>query len=579
MKAQWLRIPLPLAPKAEWIPAAACLILAIVTLCCQEPFQALLSVVLGIFLILWSYAHPPFYSPVRLWLGPCLAASVLLTTAFLAPAEDLYHVGLAAVGWGVFSSFVFLGLYHWLGPRHSTKPWLWSLVSLFCMTLIILLAKTCTFTAFLYVGGIMVFTAAALFLLMKPEKNPSPAFLSRGHPSSAFFSNPWHAYFFAVALSVLYLWVIFKSAWVADDAYITFRVIDNFWNGFGMTWNPQQRVQVFTHPLWLLILTGLGFFTREYYFTSVLLGIALSLGAFWIMVLKIGKTPAHAFAAAVMLTFSKAYMDYATSGLENSLSYFLLAFFFLLYLEARQTPKYFFWLSLLAALGMLVRMDHALLFLPALIQRFFALARQNRRQAIWLLVLGSSPFIAWELFAVVYYGFPFPNTAYAKLNTGLAGLVLCRQGFYYLLNSLIYDPVTLLVICLGGLLPFLLDSEPEKKIISLATALYMAYVIKIGGCFMSGRFLAAPFLLAVCLLLTTVRFTPGAFSILLALALLLSPISPDNPWRSDARYENRTFDTHKIADERGFYFQITGLLHSLTRTPSDHKEVFSRGMQ
>ena len=34
-------------------------------------------------------------------------------------------------------------------------------------------------------------------------------------------------------------------------------------------------------------------------------------------------------------------------------------------------------------------------------------------------VLGFIPLIAWELFSLIYYGFLLPNTAYAKLNTGL----------------------------------------------------------------------------------------------------------------------------------------------------------------
>ena len=29
------------------------------------------------------------------------------------------------------------------------------------------------------------------------------------------------------------------------------------------------------------------------------------------------------------------------------------------------------------------------------------------------------PLLAWELFSLLFYGFPFPNTYYAKLNTGI----------------------------------------------------------------------------------------------------------------------------------------------------------------
>ena len=47
--------------------------------------------------------------------------------------------------------------------------------------------------------------------------------------------------------SILYLF----SAWVADDAYITFRTIENFHHGYGLRWNTIERVQSYTHPLWM----------------------------------------------------------------------------------------------------------------------------------------------------------------------------------------------------------------------------------------------------------------------------------------------------------------------------------------
>ncbi|MDP7573157.1 MAG: hypothetical protein QF391_16270, partial [Myxococcota bacterium] len=45
--------------------------------------------------------------------------------------------------------------------------------------------------------------------------------------------------------------VVIAQAWVSDDAFITFRVIDNFVHGYGLRWNVDERVEVYTHPLWL----------------------------------------------------------------------------------------------------------------------------------------------------------------------------------------------------------------------------------------------------------------------------------------------------------------------------------------
>jgi len=56
------------------------------------------------------------------------------------------------------------------------------------------------------------------------------------------------------------------------------------------------------------------------------------------------------------------------------------------------------------------------------------------------LVVGFAPLLLWELFAVVYYGFPFPNTAYAKLAAGIPSSELWLQGLGYTLSQITFDP-------------------------------------------------------------------------------------------------------------------------------------------
>src|SRR5690348_16048670 len=46
-----------------------------------------------------------------------------------------------------------------------------------------------------------------------------------------------------------------KDAWLSDDAYITFRTVYNFTHGYGLVWNVGERVQSYTHPLWMFLLT------------------------------------------------------------------------------------------------------------------------------------------------------------------------------------------------------------------------------------------------------------------------------------------------------------------------------------
>ncbi|MEE8405506.1 MAG: hypothetical protein V3S17_08950, partial [candidate division Zixibacteria bacterium] len=78
-------------------------------------------------------------------------------------------------------------------------------------------------------------------------------------------------------LILLFAAVALRTAWLCDDAFISFRVVDNFVNGYGLVWNTGERVQVFTNPLWVLVISFLYYFTSEFYFTSIFLSILLTI--------------------------------------------------------------------------------------------------------------------------------------------------------------------------------------------------------------------------------------------------------------------------------------------------------------
>ncbi len=363
-------------------------------------------------------------------------------------------------------------------------------------------------------------------------------------------------------LALLFIAVLIRTAWLCDDAYITFRSVDNLVGGYGLTWNAAERVQSFTHPLWALLLSPLYALSGEIYFTSLILSMALSLAAVGLVSLGLARG-VGALLAVTSLTLSRAFVDYSTSGLENPLTHLLLALFLWCYFERKPDLRRFFWLSLLAGLATLNRMDTLLLFAPALA---LALWQLQTPKAALVLFLGFSPFILWEGFALFYYGFPFPNTAYAKLNLAVPRGQLIEQGLHYLLNALRTDPLTPLVIVLGLGAP-LLGRRRRGWPVGLGLALYLAYVVYIGGDFMRGRFLAAPFLGAVALLarlpaLTSPRVAAPALALVLGLGLL-----PPHPTPlSGADYgvgQGQVVDERGVSDERAFYYPATGLLKRL----------------
>ena len=111
--------------------------------------------------------------------------------------------------------------------------------------------------------------------------------------------------------------VTFRCAWVTDDAYITFRTVDNLIHGYGLTWDTAERVQTYTHPLWLLLFASVYFFTHEAFYSSIFLSLSVSIAGFSVFVFGLASNFRSALIGALLLTSSKAFVDYSTSGLEN----------------------------------------------------------------------------------------------------------------------------------------------------------------------------------------------------------------------------------------------------------------------
>lgn len=371
----------------------------------------------------------------------------------------------------------------------------------------------------------------------------------------------------------VFLVVLIRNAWVTDDAYITFRVIENFLHGYGLVYNVGYRVQAYTHPLWMLMLTGLYYlvlhlfgtpFWGGLYYLSIFFSIVLTIVAICLLMLVIARGVKSALLGALVLLCSKAFIDYTTSGLENPLTYFLLVLFLLVYLIKPKTGRYrLLLLSLIASLLTLNRFDTLLLVLPMLL--YAAWKNDNKWGSMLWLTLGFLPFILWEIFSLFYYGFLFPNTAYAKLNTGVSQIELSRQGILYLLNSLKVDPLTMVMILFGMTLP-IITRKRKYLPMTIGGILYLVYIIRIGGDFMSGRYLGAPLLLAVCTLSRYKKPISRQHTFVMLLVLTIGFLSPNSPLLTDEDYGHgitnyrQVTDDNRITDEHAFYYQEQGLL-------------------
>ena len=378
----------------------------------------------------------------------------------------------------------------------------------------------------------------------------------------------------ALVLPILaiYLGLIIYTAWVSDDGFITFRSIENWVHGYGLVFNVGERVQTFTHPLWLILQSLLYFLTRPFdspfglnklFYGNLVLCLSLSLLTTAIYSFKIARSTQMAIAGVFTLTLSKAYIDYSTSGLENPLSHFLaLCFFGLFLFREKDGPRYATVLAFLAGLAALNRLDTILIFFPALVYVFWK--SPGRFKTVSSFLIGFLPLAFWELFSLFYYGTPFPNTASAKLDTGIQTIILLKQGVYYFLNSLRMDTITLVIIACS--IVFSIFSRNLRRIsTAVGIGLYLCYILYIGGDFMSGRYFSLPLIVAVILLSTfepkSLLVSGGTLVTVLIIGLLpLFTTIERRPTYGKNRENNLVFfDAHKIADERLVYAERTGL--------------------
>ena len=412
-------------------------------------------------------------------------------------------------------------------------------------------------------------------------------------PSESVLANVAMMQFSRTSANTLFMGVVLvaltfrvlASAWVSDDAYITFRVIDNFLNGYGLTWNTDERVQAYTHPLWMLLNIVPYWIIGNIYISSLLVSFLCFAAAIWFALRTSSLTRVQtAIFFLLPVALSRPIVEYATSGLENPLGMLLIAWFFHTLLKAQESNKTLHKLAFISALLLLTRMDFALLIAPIwlyLLANAFSLTKCLR------IGFHMWPLWVWCLFSLFYYGFVFPNTKYAKLGGDIPSIELFKQGIYYLYDLMLRDTLSffvLLFIPFSTMISFLIVPKqrtyPDRmKAVLMVTGvfIYTLYVIRIGGDFMGGRFWAVP--IFTCLLVA-LQLVPQSYyankRTLYRLALVMIATAALAHWNFITKWEEGckrigmpvdTSDADKeicsirgIIDEARFYHRMTGLI-------------------
>ena len=195
---------------------------------------------------------------------------------------------------------------------------------------------------------------------------------------------------------------------------------------------------------------------------------------------------------------SHSFMSFTTAGLENPILFFLGAVFLHVYLRNPLLSKrQLLAIALLMAFLAMARSDSVLIFIPMAVWAYLARTRISFWRRVPIGMAGLLPFVAWTAFSVLYYGFPFPNTFYAKLHTGISTADYATSGLWYHVSSWALDPMLLLVPVLFVAL-FVKARNRTLVPLFIGLAFYELYVVSIGGDFMAGRHLTQQFFLSLC---------------------------------------------------------------------------------
>lgn len=346
-----------------------------------------------------------------------------------------------------------------------------------------------------------------------------------------------------------------RLAWICDDAFVSLRYADNLVAGHGLVYNPGERVEGYTNLLWTLALAGALAVRAPDVASAEWLGIAcyaglaaLLVGVSWRRHRREGR--AFLPLAAGVVLVSPDFQEWASGGLETSLFTLLATAGVLLACGAAASRRRALAAGFVFALLALTRPD-GVLFALAAVSAVAATSEGVGRRAA-LLRLGAplaATLAVWAAWKLAYYGELLPTAFYSKsvlhpyYGQGLVylGLYLARNWFL---------PVSLLAWVAGRALkgPRVDARDVDALVFVGAAALFLLYVVQVGGDFMfARRILPAVPLLLLALEDQLPRSVPAraqaaAASLCVVAAALPYPI-----------FDASTPRIRGIAEERRFY--------------------------
>lgn len=292
------------------------------------------------------------------------------------------------------------------------------------------------------------------------------------------------------------LWLGWKTAFVCDDAFISFRYARNLAQGYGLVWNKGEWVEGYTNFLWTVMLAGaakLGANIPHAALAGCLLSFVIALTGVIFAVRKLAPKPPIVPFAAVALAGSVPFYMFATSGLETMPGAACIVLGVCLSMSKTRAALYS---GLALTCAILMRPDHVLFYACfglAMAIEDIAHSRQSlfrrldfKRYAAYL-----APFfliyVPYYLLRWKAYGDFYPNTYYVKSADKTYFGQGSVYGLHFLCTSGAWAWIWAGVIAIWGAKRSRHDTR-IRAFAALVIPVFATYIMKVGGDFMEHRF-------------------------------------------------------------------------------------------
>jgi arabinofuranosyltransferase len=364
--------------------------------------------------------------------------------------------------------------------------------------------------------------------------------------------------------------------WVQEDAFIDFRVIGNLLAGHGPVFNVGERVEVYSDPLWVLLLTVVHEIVP---FPSLAwLSVFLGLGGTAAGVVLSGRAmqrlgSKHSDGVIIplgLLLFSvvAAVWEFSTSGLEMGMVFGWIGLSFWLLVRTEERRASAARCALVMGLGTLIRPELILMSVVFLLGLGFVIASPGWRGprrfwSRWLLPFAAAVSVPalYEIWRMAYFAMAVSNSELAKSGGGS----YVSQGVAYFWNfTTTYGLWVPFLLALPVVVPRIrrwwAAGDRTGPVVLLtpvvAGVIDAAYVIHVGGDYMEARLLLPAYLCCcLCVIVEVAQFR----------TLLAIPLAGLIIWSGvcvgGLRPGPVTAWVHNMHDERLNWIQDTGQRH------------------